>query len=97
MHHETSCPPAGTSIPRPWTNSTTGCSTQKIEFTEADFTKEYDKIRTRLQAEIYKTAFSVDEAAEYDIKTDPEVEALSMPCPRRRRSLKQRAKSSSRG
>ena len=31
---------------------------QKIEFTEADFTKDYDKVRRRLQAEIYKTAFN---------------------------------------
>jgi carboxyl-terminal processing protease len=48
---------------------------QKIEFTEADFTKDYDKDPPRLQAEIYKTAFSVDEAMKYDTKTDPEVEA----------------------
>jgi carboxyl-terminal processing protease len=48
---------------------------QKIQFSEADFTKDYDKIHKRLQAEIYKTAFSVDEEARYEIKTDPEVEA----------------------
>ena len=48
---------------------------QKIEFTEADFTKDYDWTRRRLQAEIYKTAFSVDESRKYEIKTDPEVEA----------------------
>jgi carboxyl-terminal processing protease len=47
---------------------------QKTEFTEADFTKDYDWIRRRLQAEIYKTAFSVDESRKYEIKTDPEVE-----------------------
>jgi carboxyl-terminal processing protease len=47
---------------------------QKIEFTEADYTKDYDWTRRRLQAEIYKTAFSVDESRKYEIKTDPEVE-----------------------
>jgi len=47
---------------------------QKIEFTEADFTKDYDWTRRRLQAEIYQTAFSVDESRKYEIKTDPEVE-----------------------
>jgi carboxyl-terminal processing protease len=47
---------------------------QKVEFTEADFTKDYDWTRRRLQAEIYKTAFSVDESRKYEIKTDPEVE-----------------------
>jgi carboxyl-terminal processing protease len=46
---------------------------QKIEFTEADFTKDYDKVKRRLQAEIYKTAFNQDEAMKYDTKTDPEV------------------------
>ena len=48
---------------------------QKIEFTEADFTKDYDKVRRRLQAEIYKTAFNQDEEMKYETKTDPEVEA----------------------
>ena len=48
---------------------------QKIEFTEADFTRDYDKVRRRLQAEIYKTGFSVDEAQKYETMTDPEVEA----------------------
>jgi carboxyl-terminal processing protease len=48
---------------------------QKIEFTEADFTRDYDKVRRRLQSEMYKTAFSVDEAQKYDTRTDPEVEA----------------------
>jgi hypothetical protein len=48
---------------------------QKVEFTEADFTRDYEKVRRRLQSEIYKTAFSVDEAMMYDTRTDPEVEA----------------------
>ena len=48
---------------------------QKIEFTEADFPRDYDKVRRRLQAEIYKTGFSVDEAQKYETMTDPEVEA----------------------
>jgi carboxyl-terminal processing protease len=55
---------------------------QKIEFTEADFTRDYEKVRRRLQAEIYKTAFSVDEAMKYDTKTDPEVEAAMNALPK---------------
>jgi carboxyl-terminal processing protease len=55
---------------------------KKIDFTEADFTKDYDKIRRRLQAEIYKTAFSVDEAAKYEVMTDPEVEAAVTAMPK---------------
>jgi carboxyl-terminal processing protease len=47
---------------------------QKLEFTEADFTKDYDWTRRRLQAEIYQTAFNVDESRKYEISTDPEVE-----------------------
>jgi carboxyl-terminal processing protease len=47
----------------------------KFEFTEADFTKDYDWTRRRVQAEIYQTAFSVDESRKYQIKNDPEVEA----------------------
>jgi carboxyl-terminal processing protease len=47
---------------------------QKVEFTEADFTKDYDWTRRRVQAEIYQTAFSVDESRKYQVKTDPEVE-----------------------
>lgn len=47
---------------------------QKIEFTEADYTKDYDWVRRRVQSEIYKTAYSVDESRKYEIKTDPEVE-----------------------
>jgi carboxyl-terminal processing protease len=47
---------------------------QKVDFTEADFTKDYDWTKRRLQSEIYKTAFSVDESRKYDIETDPEVE-----------------------
>jgi carboxyl-terminal processing protease len=46
---------------------------QKMQFTEADFTKDYDWIRRRLQSEIYKTAFSVDESRKYEVMTDPEV------------------------
>ena len=46
---------------------------QKVEFTESDYTKDYDWIRRLLQAEIYKTAYSVDESRKYEIKTDPEV------------------------
>jgi carboxyl-terminal processing protease len=46
---------------------------QKFNFTEADYTKDYDWIRNRLQAEIDKTAFSIDVADQFEIKTDPEV------------------------
>jgi hypothetical protein len=46
---------------------------QKIAFSEADYTKDYDWVRKRLQSEIYKTAFSVDESRKYDIMNDPEV------------------------
>ncbi len=48
---------------------------EKVEFTEADYTKDYDWTRRRVQAEIYKTAFSVDESRKYEIRNDPEVEA----------------------
>jgi hypothetical protein len=48
-------------------------TSNKFEFTEADYTKDYDWIRNRLQAEIDKTAFSVDVADQFEIKTDPEV------------------------
>jgi carboxyl-terminal processing protease len=48
---------------------------KKIEFTEKDFTGDYEKVRRRLQSEIYKTGFSVDEATRYEVTTDPEVEA----------------------
>jgi carboxyl-terminal processing protease len=54
----------------------------KIEFSEADFTKEYDKIRKRLQHEIYQSAFSVDEAMKFDTRTDPEVEAAVTSLPK---------------
>jgi carboxyl-terminal processing protease len=55
---------------------------QKVEFSEADFTRDYDKVRRRLQSEIYKTAFSVDEAMMYDTRTDPEVEAAVTALPK---------------
>ncbi|MCU1325113.1 MAG: carboxyl-terminal protease [Bryobacterales bacterium] len=48
---------------------------KKIEFTEADYTKDFTKVKRRLQSEIYKTGFSVDEASKYEKQTDPEVEA----------------------
>ncbi len=47
----------------------------KFDFTEADYTKDYDWTKRLLEAEIYKTAFSVDESRKYEIKTDPEVTA----------------------
>jgi len=55
---------------------------QKYQFTEADFTKEYEQIRRRVQTEIYKTAFSVDESTKYELETDPEVEAATDAMPK---------------
>jgi carboxyl-terminal processing protease len=55
---------------------------KKIEFTEADFTRDYDKLRKRLQSEIYKTAFSVDDAMKYETQIDPEVEAAVSALPK---------------
>ncbi len=70
-----------TQLPRDWNVDTATMDAfhdyllaQKVEFTEADYTKDYDWTRRRLQAEIYQTAFSVDESRKYEIKTDPEVE-----------------------
>jgi len=70
-----------TQLPKDWSIDTATMDAfhdyllaQKAEFTEADYTKDYDWTRRRLQAEIYQTAFSVDESRKYEIKTDPEVE-----------------------
>ncbi len=48
---------------------------QKLEFTEAEFTQDYEWLKHRVQSEIYKTAFNIDEADRYEIRVDPEVEA----------------------
>jgi len=56
--------------------------TNKVEFSEADFTKDYDKLRRRLQAEIYTTAYSVDEAHKYETLNDPIVEAAVTAMPK---------------
>jgi carboxyl-terminal processing protease len=48
---------------------------QKFDFSEANYTKEYEAIRRRMQGEIYKTAFNVDDSSRYILETDPEVEA----------------------
>jgi len=55
---------------------------QKIEFTDAEFAKEHDMLRRRLQAEIYKTAFNLDESRNYALATDPEVEAAIAALPK---------------
>jgi carboxyl-terminal processing protease len=55
---------------------------QKLEFTDAEFTKEYDMIRRRLQGEIYKTAFNLDESRNYALSTDPEVLAALAALPK---------------
>ena len=48
---------------------------QKYDLNEAEFTKEYDAIRRRMQSEFYKTAFNVDDSSRYIIETDPEIAA----------------------
>jgi carboxyl-terminal processing protease len=55
---------------------------QKVDFDEADFTKESAEIRRQLQENIYKTAFNVDASTEYDLKTDPEVLAAVAAMPK---------------
>jgi carboxyl-terminal processing protease len=55
---------------------------QKIEFTDTEFAKEHDMLRRRLQAEIYKTAFNLDESRNYALATDPEVEAAIAALPK---------------
>jgi carboxyl-terminal processing protease len=55
---------------------------KKIEFTEADYTKDFTKVKRRLQSEIYKNGFSVDDASKYEIQTDPEVEAAMNALPK---------------
>lgn len=55
---------------------------RKIEFTEDEFTKEYSMIRRRLQGEIYKTAFNLDESRNYELSSDPEVEAAIAALPK---------------
>jgi len=69
-------------LPAGWTLSTANVDEfhnwllqKKIEFTEADFTRDYAKIKRRLQADIYQTGFSQDEARKFEVQTDPEVEA----------------------
>ena len=54
----------------------------KVDFTDAEFTKEYDMIRRRLQSELYKTAFNLDESRNYALATDPEVEAAIAALPK---------------
>jgi carboxyl-terminal processing protease len=61
---------------------------QGVQFTEADFTADYAWTRTRLQSEIYKTAFSVDESRKYDISTDPAVEKAIESLPKAQALLK---------
>ena len=47
---------------------------QEVTFKDDEFTKEYRHIRVRLQAEIFKTAFNVDESTKkYQHETDPEI------------------------
>ena len=55
---------------------------QKFEFTDADFTKEYEPIRRAIQEDIYRTAFDNNVASEYHFETDPEVVAAVAAMPR---------------
>jgi carboxyl-terminal processing protease len=55
---------------------------QKFDFADAAFTKEYESLRRRLQGEIYKTAFNVDESTRYELETDPEVIAAEVAMPK---------------
>jgi carboxyl-terminal processing protease len=47
---------------------------EKINFTEADFTRDMDWIRRYLKREMYITAFNLDESQRVFAETDPEVE-----------------------
>lgn len=42
-------------------------------FTEEEFKDNLEWVRNTLQAEFYKTAFDIDEAAKYEVEIDPEV------------------------
>ena len=55
---------------------------QKVEFTEAEFTQDYEWVKHRVQSEIYKTAFNVNEADRFEITVDPEVEAAVSALPK---------------
>jgi carboxyl-terminal processing protease len=55
---------------------------QKFDFTDANFTKDYEVIRRALQEEIYLTAFDNDAAGKYKYETDPEVLAAVAAIPR---------------
>ena len=55
---------------------------QKIEVTDGEFAKEYEMIRRRLQGEIYTTAFNLDESRNYELATDPEVQAAIAALPK---------------
>jgi carboxyl-terminal processing protease len=55
---------------------------QKFQFADADFAKEYQRIRRALQEDIYRTAFSNGAADKYHYETDPEVEAAVAAMPK---------------
>jgi hypothetical protein len=55
---------------------------QKIEFQEAEYKKEYEMIRRRLQGDIYETAFNLNESRKYELETDPEVQAAVSALPK---------------
>jgi carboxyl-terminal processing protease len=55
---------------------------QKIEVQEAEYKKEYEMIRRRLQGDIYETAFNLNESRKYELETDPEVQAAVSALPK---------------
>ncbi len=67
-------------------------ATQKYEVNEPNFKKEYEAIRRRMQGEIYKTAFNVDDSTRYILETDPEVEAAVEAMPKAQALLSTAAK-----
>jgi carboxyl-terminal processing protease len=67
-------------------------TSQKIEFDAAEYTKEYEQIRRRLQGEIYKTAFNLDQSNQYELKTDPEVIAAVAAMPKAEALLRDASK-----
>ena len=46
---------------------------QKVEFTEADFTAHLDWIKQEIKREIYQSAFGLEDARRLAVETDPEV------------------------
>lgn len=67
-------------------------TTQKYDVNEAAWAKENEAIRRRMQSEIYKTAFNVDDSSRYIVETDPEVAAAVDAMPKAQALLSSAAK-----